>query len=191
MNDRYQHVMNKAKTAIIIVDANLVIDYVNQASLELMGKHKNEIRKIFPDFDPEHLIGMSITAVGAIPSETLSQLRDKNRKEVSRFVDVGSEKIHVTMYPIVTTDGVDNGTAMEWWYATDYLEGLEHSKKIAETFALIDELTFQSNILSINAAVEAAHAGDQGRVFAVIANEMRDLSKRCRDAARDLKSKVR
>lgn len=191
MNDRYQHVMNKAKTAIIIVDANLVIDYVNQASLELMGKHKNEIRKIFPDFDPEHLIGMSITAVGAIPSETLSQLRDKNRKEVSRFVDVGSEKIHVTMYPIVTTDGVDNGTAMEWWYATDYLEGLEHSKKIAETFALIDELTFQSNILSINAAVEAAHAGDQGRVFAVIASEMRDLSKRCRDAARDLKSKVR
>ena len=191
MNDRYQQVMNKAKTAIIIIDDNLVIDYVNQASLELMEKHKNEIRKVFPEFDAEKLIGMSISKVAAIPQETLRMLRDRNRKEVSRFLDVGSEKIHVTTYPIITSDGMDNGTAIEWWYATEYLEGLEHSKKISETFALIDELTFQSSILSINAAVEAAHAGDQGRVFMVIANEMRDLSQRCRDAARDLKNNVK
>lgn len=191
MTDRYQHVMNKAKTAIIIIDSDLRIDYINQASLDLMEKHKNEIRKVYPEFDPEHLIGMSISQVSAIPHETLAMLRDRNRKEVSKFVDVGSEKIHVTMYPIMTADGLDNGTAIEWWYATEYLEGLEHSKKIAETFALIDELTFQSNILSMNAAVEAAHAGDQGRVFSVIASEMRDLSQRCRDAARELRTKVK
>jgi PAS domain S-box-containing protein len=65
------------------------------------------------------------------------------------------------------------------------------SQKIVEMMELINEITFQTNLLSINAAVEAARAGEQGRGFAVVANEVRDLAKRSGVAAKDIQALVR
>ncbi len=67
----------------------------------------------------------------------------------------------------------------------------EGSRKIVEMMDLINEITFQTNLLSINAAVEAARAGEQGRGFAVVANEVRGLAKRSSDASKDIQSLVR
>lgn len=65
------------------------------------------------------------------------------------------------------------------------------SRKIVEMMDLINEITFQTNLLSINAAVEAARAGEQGRGFAVVANEVRNLAKRSSDASKDIQRLVR
>ncbi|NOQ45529.1 MAG: PAS domain-containing protein, partial [Desulfobulbaceae bacterium] len=65
------------------------------------------------------------------------------------------------------------------------------NQKIVEMMELINEITFQTNLLSINAAVEAARAGEQGRGFAVVADEIRDLAKRSGAAAKDIQSLVR
>jgi methyl-accepting chemotaxis protein len=65
------------------------------------------------------------------------------------------------------------------------------SQKVVEMMDLINEITFQTNLLSINAAVEAARAGEQGRGFAVVANEVRNLAKRSASAAKDIQSLVR
>jgi len=67
----------------------------------------------------------------------------------------------------------------------------EGSRKIVEMMDLINEITFQTNLLSINAAVEAARAGEQGRGFAVVANEVRNLAKRSSEASRDIQGLVR
>jgi methyl-accepting chemotaxis protein len=67
----------------------------------------------------------------------------------------------------------------------------EGSRKIVEMMDLINEITFQTNLLSINAAVEAARAGEQGRGFAVVANEVRNLANRSSDASKDIQSLVR
>ncbi len=67
----------------------------------------------------------------------------------------------------------------------------EGSRKIVEMMDLINEITFQTNLLSINAAVEAARAGEQGRGFAVVANEVRGLAKRSSEAAKDIQALVR
>ena len=61
---------------------------------------------------------------------------------------------------------------------------------INEAITVIDQIAFQTNILSLNAAVEAATAGEAGKGFAVVAAEVRNLASRSADAAKEIKSLV-
>ncbi|MEA3314554.1 MAG: cache domain-containing protein [Campylobacterota bacterium] len=61
---------------------------------------------------------------------------------------------------------------------------------ISEAITVIDQIAFQTNILSLNAAVEAATAGEAGKGFAVVAQEVRNLASRSADAANDIKTIV-
>ncbi|ELQ6172799.1 hypothetical protein R2294_004218, partial [Cronobacter dublinensis] len=60
------------------------------------------------------------------------------------------------------------------------------SRKIADITEVINSISFQTNILALNAAVEAARAGEHGRGFAVVATEVRSLSQRSAQAAKDI-----
>ncbi|MDD2699325.1 MAG: methyl-accepting chemotaxis protein [Arcobacteraceae bacterium] len=61
---------------------------------------------------------------------------------------------------------------------------------INEAITIIDQIAFQTNILSLNAAVEAATAGEAGKGFAVVAQEVRNLATRSADAANEIKKLV-
>jgi methyl-accepting chemotaxis protein len=61
---------------------------------------------------------------------------------------------------------------------------------INEAISVIDQIAFQTNILSLNAAVEAATAGEAGKGFAVVAQEVRNLASRSAEAAREIKTIV-
>ena len=61
---------------------------------------------------------------------------------------------------------------------------------INEAISVIDQIAFQTNILSLNAAVEAATAGEAGKGFAVVAAEVRNLASRSAEAAKEIKNIV-
>ncbi len=61
---------------------------------------------------------------------------------------------------------------------------------ITDAITIIDQIAFQTNILSLNAAVEAATAGEAGKGFAVVAAEVRNLAARSAEAAKEIKSIV-
>ncbi|WP_321470124.1 methyl-accepting chemotaxis protein [Halarcobacter sp.] len=66
----------------------------------------------------------------------------------------------------------------------------EQTTAIAESITVIDQIAFQTNILSLNAAVEAATAGEAGKGFAVVAQEVRNLASRSAEAAKEIKELV-
>ncbi|MGQ3469436.1 methyl-accepting chemotaxis protein, partial [Xanthomonas campestris] len=71
------------------------------------------------------------------------------------------------------------------------MAGIEaSSKKIADIISVIDGIAFQTNILALDAAVEAARAGGQGRGFAAVASEVRTLAQRPSGAAKEIKDLI-
>jgi len=66
----------------------------------------------------------------------------------------------------------------------------QQTTSITDAITVIDQIAFQTNILSLNAAVEAATAGEAGKGFAVVAQEVRNLASRSAEAAKEIKDIV-
>ncbi|WP_419774261.1 methyl-accepting chemotaxis protein [Halarcobacter sp.] len=85
---------------------------------------------------------------------------------------------------------VENGQTLASKTAKSMDEINEEVASINEAITVIDQIAFQTNILSLNAAVEAATAGEAGKGFAVVAQEVRNLASRSAEAAKEIKTIV-
>ncbi|RXJ87541.1 methyl-accepting chemotaxis protein [Arcobacter sp. CECT 8985] len=87
-------------------------------------------------------------------------------------------------------NSVTNGRELATKTASSMENINDQVNSINEAITVIDQIAFQTNILSLNAAVEAATAGETGKGFAVVAQEVRNLANRSAEAAKEIKNLV-
>ena len=104
----------------------------------------------------------------------------KNTENIAKMANLSNELINATN----TGEKLANQTTL----AMEEINTQVNS--INEAISIIDQIAFQTNILSLNAAVEAATAGEAGKGFAVVAAEVRNLANRSAEAAREIKTIV-
>ncbi len=112
--------------------------------------------------------------------EEMTSTITSNTENVIKMAEVASK----------VTDSTHEGQKL----ANDTTTAMDEINKevsdINEAIKIIDQIAFQTNILSLNAAVEAATAGEAGKGFAVVAGEVRNLAARSAEAANDIKTLV-
>ncbi|MDZ7819670.1 MAG: methyl-accepting chemotaxis protein [Aliarcobacter sp.] len=112
-------------------------------------------------------------------------------EEISATINrSGENAAKMAQYAHNVTKSSDIGKDLAYKTASSMEEINNQVIAINDAISIIDQIAFQTNILSLNAAVEAATAGEAGRGFAVVAQEVRNLASRSADAANEIKSIV-
>lgn len=132
----------------------------------------------------------SLTASANNQASSLEETAAAVEEITSNMKNSGNHISKMTTYANEVSDSVKVGQDLATKTATSMDEINNQTNSIADAITVIDQIAFQTNILSLNAAVEAATAGEAGKGFAVVAQEVRNLAARSADAAKEIKDLV-
>jgi methyl-accepting chemotaxis protein len=174
-------------------DLLVVMNSVNSLGTVLSDNAKNNLSS-----------GKHIEESALSMSESVNHLAQRANEQAASLEETAASVEEITS---ITRNNADNATTM--LKVSDEVRksvsnGQELAKSTAasmeeinnqvntinEAITIIDQIAFQTNILSLNAAVEAATAGEAGKGFAVVAQEVRNLASRSAEAANEIKAIV-
>ncbi|MDX4068584.1 methyl-accepting chemotaxis protein [Aliarcobacter skirrowii] len=152
--------------------------------IENAGENLEKNTKILANSSNELAISSSNQATSLKQtSSSLDQITQNikyNNENISKMNQISDE--------LSSAAQIGNKAAKQTFVSMDEIS--KKVKAINEAIVIIDQIAFQTNILSLNAAVEAATAGEAGKGFAVVAGEVRNLASKSSEAANSIKNLV-
>ena len=184
----------------------LVMDNVEKGGVfELLINDINKLRAAITDMLVENKSnGLTLQESSTVLLENVDTLNISSNHAAASLEETAAALEEVTSTITSNTQNVSKMTS----YANNLTNSANTGYKLAnktmeamdnintqvltinEAITIIDQIAFQTNILSLNAAVEAATAGEAGKGFAVVAQEVRNLASRSAEAAKEIKDLV-
>lgn len=131
--------------------------------------------------------GAQALAQGATEQASSIQELSASLGDVSANVHTNAENSKKANMLAMTSGEVAESTLHDMQNMLEAMDRISmSSESIRKVIKVIDDITFQTNILSLNAAVEAARAGVAGKGFAVVADEVRNLAQKSSESAKEI-----
>lgn len=178
---------------IFVASLNTLIGNIRNLSKELDGHSiessqlaEHALTGINQQQDEITLVATSVTELSGATQDISSNAEQtaKAAQESTNSTINGQKMVDNTRTSIYSL-------AKELEIAGDVVSDLSrHAQEISSVLSTIQEIAEQTNLLALNAAIEAARAGEQGRGFAVVADEVRVLSQRTHSSTEEIKSTI-